>query len=472
MTSLFRNLMTSPRSTLILVSLCCSCSLPAAAPIIQPGAPGEQSKTLTAEEAIAIASFGYSPADVRFMQDMIPHHQQALEMSELVTERTNRQEIIEAAGRIKASQGDEINFMQKWLADRNESSPEPGHMDMMHTHLDMAGMASAQEMDQLSRAEGVDFDRLFLTLMIRHHEGALEMVENLLEQPGSAYDPLLFEFTNDVSNDQTAEIERMNAALVSLSEDPRAKLEAGLHDAGQAIWNMRLVAALPKPPGFYDPDNPTEIPAVRVNVDEQEADQDAPGEEAREDDSEDTSRSPLLDFGFTDMAFSGDVLIVGSYHGFNIYRLGADGLPRHLSSVVCPGGQGDVSIVGHLLIVSVEQTRGRLDCGLQGVEGDVSAERFRGLRIFDISDLNRPMQVGAVQTCRGSHTHSIVSGPDENGIITVYNSGTSSIREEEELAGCIDDSPGDPRTALFRIDVIEIPVDDPSQARVVANPTS
>ncbi len=471
MTSLFRNLMTSPRSTLILVSLCCSCSLPAAAPIIQPGAPGEQSKTLTAEEAIAIASFGYSPADVRFMQDMIPHHQQALEMSELVTERTNRQEIIEAAGRIKASQGDEINFMQKWLADRNESSPEPGHMDMMHTHLDMAGMASAQEMDQLSRAEGVDFDRLFLTLMIRHHEGALEMVENLLEQPGSAYDPLLFEFTNDVSNDQTAEIERMNAALVSLSEDPRAKLEAGLHDAGQAIWNMRLVAALPKPPGFYDPDNPTEIPAVRVNVDEQEADQDAPGEEAREDDSEDTSRSPLLDFGFTDMAFSGDVLIVGSYHGFNIYRLGADGLPRHLSSVVCPGGQGDVSIVGHLLIVSVEQTRGRLDCGLQGVEGDVSAERFRGLRIFDISDLNRPMQVGAVQTCRGSHTHSIVSGPDENGIITVYNSGTSSIREEEELAGCIDDSPGDPRTALFRIDVIEIPVDDPSQARVVASPT-
>lgn len=471
MTSLFRNLMTSPRSTLILVSLCCSCSLPAAAPIIQPGAPGEQSKTLTAEEAIAIASFGYSPADVRFMQDMIPHHQQALEMSELVTERTNRQEIIEAAGRIKASQGDEINFMQKWLADRNESSPEPGHMDMMHTHLYMAGMASAQEMDQLSRAEGVDFDRLFLTLMIRHHEGALEMVENLLEQPGSAYDPLLFEFTNDVSNDQTAEIERMNAALVSLSEDPRAKLEAGLHDAGQAIWNMRLVAALPKPPGFYDPDNPTEIPAVRVNVDEQEADQDAPGEEAREDDSEDTSRSPLLDFGFTDMAFSGDVLIVGSYHGFNIYRLGADGLPRHLSSVVCPGGQGDVSIVGHLLIVSVEQTRGRLDCGLQGVEGDVSAERFRGLRIFDISDLNRPMQVGAVQTCRGSHTHSIVSGPDENGIITVYNSGTSSIREEEELAGCIDDSPGDPRTALFRIDVIEIPVDDPSQARVVASPT-
>src|SRR5690606_36334341 len=99
-----------------------------------------------------------------------------------------------------------------------------------------------------------------------------------------------------------------------------------------------------------------------------------------------------------------------------------DGLPQLLSSVVCPGGQGDVSIVGHLLFMSVEQTRGRLDCGLQGVSEAVSAERFRGLRIFDISDLARPVQVGAVQTCRGSHTHSVVSGPDEAGRIIVYNS--------------------------------------------------
>ena len=120
--------------------------------------------------------------------------------------------------------------------------------------------------------------------------------------------------------------------------------------------------------------------------------------------------------------------------------------------------------------MSVEQTRGRLDCGLEGVVADASPDRFRGIRIFDISDLSRPIQVGAVQTCRGSHTHSVVSGPSLDGKILVYNSGTSSVREEEELDQCIDDIPGDERTALFRIDVIEIPVDNPSQSRIIDSP--
>jgi hypothetical protein len=118
--------------------------------------------------------------------------------------------------------------------------------------------------------------------------------------------------------------------------------------------------------------------------------------------------------------------------------------------------------------MSVEQTRGRIDCGLQGAPGKVNAERFRGLRIFDISDLARPRQVGAVQTCRGSHTHSIVSADDTR--IIVYNSGTAGIREEEELAGCIGEIPGDTRTALFSVDVIEIPLADPSKARIVKSP--
>jgi hypothetical protein len=170
------------------------------------------------------------------------------------------------------------------------------------------------------------------------------------------------------------------------------------------------------------------------------------------------------------MAFAGDVMVAGNYHGFNVYRLADGGRPELFSSVVCPGGQGDVSIVGDLLIMSVEETRGRLDCGLEGVNEDVSSERFRGLRILDISDLARPVQVGAVQTCRGSHTHSVVSGPGEDGKIIVYNSGTSSVRDEEEMAGCIDETPGDDRTALFRIDVIEIPVDRPAEARIVASP--
>jgi hypothetical protein len=121
--------------------------------------------------------------------------------------------------------------------------------------------------------------------------------------------------------------------------------------------------------------------------------------------------------------------------------------------------------------MSVEQTRGRLDCGLEGIDDEISDERFRGLRIFDISDLTRPRQVGAVQTCRGSHTHTVVAGPGDDGKIIVYNSGTSRVRDEEELEGCIGDIPGDNRTAYFRIDIIEIPVEDPSKSRIVHSPT-
>jgi uncharacterized protein (DUF305 family) len=401
------------------------------------------------------------------MKDMIPHHHQALQMAALVAERTNRPELIDVAGRINVSQGDEIKFMQDWLRSRGESVPEPTAHDAMHTTHTMAGMATPEQMAELAAVEGTDFDRLFLALMITHHEGAVRMVEELLELPGSAYDAVLFEFTSDITNDQTTEIERMNALLVGLSDDPRANLAAGLDDAGQAISNLRLVAALPRPAGFFDPKNPSELPAHLFQVAAGDEDAAEDGDDSKDEDNE---RAPLLSFSNTDMAFSGDVLVAGSYHGFNVYRLREDGLPVLLSSVVCPGGQGDVSIVGDLLIMSVEQTRGRLDCGLQGISEDVSTERFRGIRIFDISDLAGPVQVGAVQTCRGSHTHSVISGPDEDGKIIVYNSGTSSIREEEELEGCIDESPGDQRTALFRIDVIEIPVDDPSKSRIVDSP--
>ena len=171
------------------------------------------------------------------------------------------------------------------------------------------------------------------------------------------------------------------------------------------------------------------------------------------------------------MAFDGNTLVVGNYHGFNIYNIEDGRNPTLISSIVCPGGQGDVSIVENLLIMSVEQSRGRLDCGREGITEDVSDERFRGIRIFDISDLAFPVQVGAVQTCRGSHTHSVVSGPSSDGKILVYNSGTSRIRDQEELETCFDSTPGDTRTSLFRIDVIEIPLDDPSKARIIASPT-
>ena len=120
--------------------------------------------------------------------------------------------------------------------------------------------------------------------------------------------------------------------------------------------------------------------------------------------------------------------------------------------------------------MSVEENRSRIDCGLEGVSRDASPERFRGIRIFDISDLERPKQVGAVQTCRGSHTHSVVDGPTADGKIIVYNSGTGGVRDDEEMEECIGNIAGDQRTALFRIDVIEIPISDPSKSRIVSSP--
>ena len=441
-------------------------------PIIQPGAPGDAARELTAEQATEIASSSYSPADTLFMQDMIPHHNQAVQMAELVAERTNLPQLVDVAGRINASQADEIEFMQGWLRERSEPVPDPTAHSAMHTTHKMAGMASPEQMAELAASEGTAFDKLFLSLMITHHEGAVKMVEELMEQPGSAFDTQLFKFTSDITNDQVAEIGRMNALLVSLSADPRAGLSAGFRDAGEAISNLELVASLPRPPGFFDPENPSDLQPEMPAEDDDESDAankaDDDGED--EDDPEFSERYPFLSFSNTDMAFSGDVLAVGSYHGFNIYKLQEDGVPKLFSSVVCPGGQGDPSIVGDLLILSVQETRARVDCGLGGVSEDVSTERFRGIRIFDISDLARPRQVGQVQTCRGSHTHSVVAGPGDDGKIIVYNSGTSSVREEEELAGCIDESPGDDRTALFRIDVIEIPVDDPSKARIISSP--
>ena len=502
-------------------------ALATSSPIIQPGAPGETPRELSAEQAIEIANTSYTPGDAQFMRDMIPHHQQALEMSQLAPNRTNSPEILEIAGRIEAAQSDEVAFMTQWLTSRGEPL---SRSEEHHEHHTMRGMATPEQMENLTGASATEFDRQFLTLMITHHEGALHMVEDLMAQPGAAYDPMLFEFTNDVTNDQSKEIERMHEVLLGLSDDPRARLAPGFDDAEEAIWNLRKVAVLTKPAGFYDPANPAELPPERflpsdsvqgdesgmlavtntlddvsgsssashhhdvthshelattgdtkrdtagtmhhtISATESETDSTAASNGEDEERDEPEPRSPMLSFSNTDIAFRDDIMVAGSYHGFNVYQLDDDGVPNLMASVVCPGGQGDVSIVDDLLIMSVEETRGRVDCGLQGVDAEISEERFRGLRIFDISQLTRPIQVGAVQTCRGSHTHSVVSGPDADGNIIVYNSGISRVRDEEELPGCFDESPGDDRTALFRIDVIEIPKDDPAKARIIDSPT-
>lgn len=429
-------------------------------PIIQPGAPGQPTSRLTAEQAIKLAKTSYSPADVTFMQNMIVHHGQAVKMATLVKARTNNEDIRKTADRIEAGQKDEMKFMRDWLTSRNEEMAIPG---MGHAHQVMVGMVTPEQMATLAAARGTEFDRIFLQLMIPHHKGGIEMVEELKQQPGTAYDPVMFEFTNDVVSDQQAEIDRMNAILAGLSQDARATLKPGLINAGEAISNLRHVSFLPKAPGFFDPANPAELQPL-VPQKEGEAKEASKG--ADKEKPVFSERGSLLSFANTDMAFAGDMLVTGSYHGFNTYSLGADGVPTLISSTVCPGGQGDVSIIGKLLIMSVQDKRARVDCGLQGVTEKNSPERFRGIRIFDISDTTHPLQVGQVQTCRGSHTHSVVSA-DQRRII-VYNSGTSYVRDPEELAGCFDTAGNE--TALFSIDVIEIPVADPAAARIVNRP--
>lgn len=432
------------------------------APIIQPGAPGENSKVLDPSIASNIARASYVDADVNFLKGMVVHHQQALFMSRLAKKRTNNKTIIDLANRIDVSQEDEINFMESWLKSREEIMPKMPHDHS--AHMEMAGMATPLQLKSLENSESTDFDRLFLQLMIAHHDGALEMVEELKKYPGSANDPLLSEFVSDLVNDQGVEIERMNTIAVNLSDDPRSGLTPGLFTADEAILNLELIASLRKPTGFFDPDNPASKGVEDPTKDIDEEKELTTLEKSR------ALKSPILSFANTDMAFRDDLLVAGNYHGFNMYKINGDGVPDLISSIVCPGGQGDVSIVDNLLIMSVEQIRSRIDCGSNGVGSDANPDRFRGIRIFDISDLTNPKQVGAVQTCRGSHTHSVVSGPTKDGKIIVYNSGTASVRDEEEMEECIGNVPGDQRTALFRIDVIEIPISDPSKSKIVSSP--
>jgi len=221
--------------------------------------------------------------------------------------------------------------------------------------------------------------------------------------------------------------------------DSRVGLSPGLHNAGEAISNLELVSTTAKGPGF-SPDLETETPYAG---------------------------------GYTnsDLTFKDNFSIVGNYQGFQVYNVEDPSNPTLEISLVCPGGQGDVSVYGDLLFMSVQERRARLDCGTQGVTDSISSERFRGVRIFDISDIRNPKQIAAVQTCRGSHTHTVVNDPQDNQNVYVYVSGTSSVRPSEELAGCSGLSPDeDPNTSYFRIEVIQVPLSNPEQAKVVNAP--
>jgi len=255
--------------------------------------------------------------------------------------------------------------------------------------------------------------------------------------------------------------------------DPRAKLTPGLYDAGETAMGIKHLMLLKKPDAFQlgsdDPNDPRIQKSLTTNLG-----------------IGDTSKIPSgqklvlaqLAFANSDIAFQGNHLFQGNFYGVSIYDISDPAKAKLLTTMVCPGGQGDLSVYKNLMFMSVEMPNGRLDCGTQGfpapAAGQAAAadkERFRGVRIFDISDINNPKQVGAVQTCRGSHTHTLVTDPNDPNNVYIYVSGTSFVRPGDELAGCSADKPDkNPNTALFRIDVIKVPLAAPQDAKIVSSP--
>jgi hypothetical protein len=263
--------------------------------------------------------------------------------------------------------------------------------------------------------------------------------------------------------------------------DPRAKLAPGLYNAGEAAMGIKHLQLVKKPAAFQLGTNNPDDPKVQKMIGQLNMPNVA------------KIPKPMhlviaqLAFANSDLAFQGNHLFLGNFYGVNIFDISDPAKTTLVTSLVCPGGQGDVSVYKNLLFMSVEQPNGRLDCGTQGFPPDptpatepkpkkrpvpsAQKDRFRGVRIFDISDIKNPRQVAAVQTCRGSHTHTLLVDPNDKDNVYIYVSGTSFVRRPEELAGCSGEEPDkDPNTALFRIDVIKVPVASPQDAKVVSNP--
>ncbi len=212
------------------------------------------------------------------------------------------------------------------------------------------------------------------------------------------------------------------------SPDPRVGLRAGLFDAQTAVWNLRVLSTTPPPDAFIGVSN-------------------------------------------SDLAFTGHYAIQGNYNGIQVWDISNPRRPSLVVGYVCPASQSDVSVYQNLLFVSGEDLGARLDCGTEGVEQAVSADRFRGIRIFDISDIRNPKYIANVQTCRGSHTHTVLKAPNDDENVYIYVSGSAAVRPAEELPGCVSAPPSeDPNSALFRIEVIRVPLAHPEQAAILSSP--
>ncbi|MCH2451447.1 MAG: hypothetical protein MK198_15080 [Gracilimonas sp.] len=212
------------------------------------------------------------------------------------------------------------------------------------------------------------------------------------------------------------------------SPDPRVGLKAGLFDAEEAIWNLNMLSQTPPPKDFVGVTN-------------------------------------------SDLAFKDNYVFQGNYNGVIVWDVSNPRSPELVVDYLCPASQSDVSVYGNLLFVSGEGFGGRLDCGTEGVQTAVSQERLRGIRIFDITNVEEPKYIANVQTCRGSHTHSLLKDPEDDENVYVYVSGSAPVRPAEEMPECVNAMPeDDPNSSLFRIEVIKVPLDNPQEAAIVSSP--
>jgi hypothetical protein len=227
------------------------------------------------------------------------------------------------------------------------------------------------------------------------------------------------------------------AGVAGAQTDPRVGLAGGHYvEAADASSNMQLIAHKDRPQPFFNPGDPGDFYVIN-----------------------------------SDLAFRDNLVFQGNFYGIQIWDVADIRNPVLKTSLVCPGGQGDPSVYGNLMFMSVEMPNGRVDCGTESPKDTVSPLRFKGVRIFDISDVEHPKQIAAVQTCRGSHTHTLIPDPKDKNVLWIYVQGLAPPRPAGELAGCSGAPPEqDPNTSLFRIDIIKVPLDHPQDAKVVAGP--